>query len=817
MRRTPFLLIFLSVSLAAQTAVPKGSAAIDPPSREWHASWITHPTAPLREPIVLHFRRSLDLPSVPASYIVRVSADNRFILYVNGQRVGDGPARGDLTHWRYEKFDLAPHLKAGSNLITATVWNFGVYNAVAQISDRTAFLLESEATDATGISTPKDWQVEIEPGHKPFPRVPDGFWAYMAQGPGEELDAADYDWNWQSPDDKSTAWVAAASPIRESVYPTVNKAHSADETGDNPWGLVRDYLPHMEYTPVEPGSVRIDAAPQEPLEKSIAAAMGSPNAPRTITPHSHIRLLFDRKTLTTAYPQLTVSGGKGSTIRLTYSEALYDDKQQKGDRDAVTYKDANGTEHPRVALGLHDLFRPDGGSHRTFEPLWWRTWRYLDIDITTSDQPLTLESLKANFTAYPFEERAKLTTGDPDLAKIWDISWRTARLDAHETYMDTPYYEQLQYIGDTRIQALISYTVAGDDRLARQALEAFNDSRIPEGITRSRYPSSLPQNIPTFSLLWIGMLHDWYMYRPDPAPVRESLDGTRSVLNWYAQYEQPDGLLKKTPWWSFIDWIVKGELSSYSAKGESCLTTLEYLGALDQAADLERDLGDPHIAVQHRERAAHVRSGLTSQCWDSGRQLMADNPDRKAFSEQANILGVLYDAIPKDQQADVLRRMLPIQPGDTPNGTQSASLYFRFYLARALDHAGLADQYLDSLKPWRDLLPLHFSTWPEQPEPTRSDSHAWTAHPIYDLLTLVAGIEPASPGFATVRIAPHLGTLPSLTSSYPHPEGDIRVRFSRHGDSLSGEIDLPGRLTGTFLWHGSSQPLHPGTNQIHSQ
>jgi len=38
--------------------------------------------------------------------------------------VGDGPARGDLSHWRYERFDLAPLLHAGSNLITATVWNW---------------------------------------------------------------------------------------------------------------------------------------------------------------------------------------------------------------------------------------------------------------------------------------------------------------------------------------------------------------------------------------------------------------------------------------------------------------------------------------------------------------------------------------------------------------------------------------------------------------------------------------------------------------------------------------------------------------------
>jgi alpha-L-rhamnosidase len=98
-----FLFLLAALTLPAQTTIQP-----DPPHHDWHAAWITHPTAPLREPLVLHFRRTLALPAVPATYVVRVSADNRFILYVNGKRVGDGPARGDLTHWRYEKFDIAP-------------------------------------------------------------------------------------------------------------------------------------------------------------------------------------------------------------------------------------------------------------------------------------------------------------------------------------------------------------------------------------------------------------------------------------------------------------------------------------------------------------------------------------------------------------------------------------------------------------------------------------------------------------------------------------------------------------------------------------
>jgi hypothetical protein len=789
-----FCLLFASTSLIA------AQSPSDPAHGDWHSYWITHPTAPLREPIVLHFRRAVTFESVPAHYPVRVSADNRFILYVNGQRVGDGPARSDLAHWRYELFDLAPYLRPGQNLVTATVWNYGIQAPIAQFSDRTAFLLESDDTGPTGISTGKDWLVEDEPGRQILDRSTVTFQTYTASGPGEEIDAAHYDWDWDAAK-PGPRWVPAASPMRESMFSDTNRARSADSTADNPWALVPDALPHMEFATTSAGQiVSLDSIGEE--QPGLAHF---PEKDALLPPGIHTHILLDRKTLTTAYPHLVVSGGKGAKIILTYSEALYDKDGHKGDRDEV----AN-----RVARGITDRFLPDGGQHRVFEPLWWRTWRYLDLDITTGDSPLTLDSLTANFTAYPFEEKAHFDSPDPDLAKIWEISWRTARLDAHETYMDTPYYEQLQYVGDTRIQALISYSVAGDDRLARQALEAFNDSRSPDGLTRSRYPSSLPQTIPTFSLIWIGMVHDWWMYRPDPAPVREALPGIRDVLGFFANYEQPDGLLHKVPWWSFVDWVNSGDIPSYDANGESCIVTLHYLGALDQAADLEHALGDPVQSQRDRERASHVRSAIYSKCWNPTRGLLADNPDQKVFSQQANALAVLYDVIPAADRSAVLKRVFSIQPGETPDGVMSASYYFRFYLARALDHAGMADSYLDSLKAWRDLLPLHFSTWPEQPGETRSDSHAWSAHPAYDLLTLVAGIQPAAPGFSAVRIAPHLGSLPNAKASFPHPAGLITVDYKRHGATLDADITLPPGLSGTFVYGGREQPLHPGANHL---
>jgi hypothetical protein len=288
-------------------------------------------------------------------------------------------------------------------------------------------------------------------------------------------------------------------------------------------------------------------------------------------------------------------------------------------------------------------------------------------------------------------------------------------------------------------------------------------------------------------------------------------------MDWFAGYEQPDGLLKQLPWWSFIDWVPSGTIPTYDAKGESCVTTLEYLGALKDAAALEEGLGDPLRATRYQARAAQVRTGLYNQCWNAQRGLLADTPEQRNFSQQANILGVLYDVVPKEQEQGVLRQMLAVEPGTTPNGVLSASYYFRFYLARALEHAGMADEYLSSIEPWRQMLALHFSTWPEVPGDTRSDSHAWTAHPIYDLLTLVAGIEPDSPGFATVRIAPHMGALPALTATYPHPEGTIRVEYTREGVGLNATVTLPGKLSGTFVFNGKEWPLKPGANTIEAR
>lgn len=161
MRKLIFVLVVVFVWMGAAVGV---WADAPDTGKNWKAEWITAEGVAQRDEVVLHFRKAIDLAGVPEHFLVDVSADNQFVFYVNGKRVGTGPSRGDLAHWRYEVLDLGPFLHAGKNVLGATVWNFGVHAAVAQMSNRTGFLVHGKSQAERAADTDASWDVEEEKG-----------------------------------------------------------------------------------------------------------------------------------------------------------------------------------------------------------------------------------------------------------------------------------------------------------------------------------------------------------------------------------------------------------------------------------------------------------------------------------------------------------------------------------------------------------------------------------------------------------------------------------------------------------------------------
>jgi hypothetical protein len=191
------------------------------------------------------------------------------------------------------------------------------------------------------------------------------------------------------------------------------------------------------------------------------------------------------------------------------------------------------------------------------------------------------------------------------------------------------------------------------------------------------------------------------------------------------------------------------------------------------------------------------------------RGLFRDSPDTTGYSQQTNVLAILADAVPATTQRAVMEHVL------TDTTLTPASYYFSFYVLEALRKAGLVDRYIEQLAPWHAMLELGLTSAPENPEPTRSDTHAWAAHPNYGLLATVLGVRPSSPGFRTVRIAPALGPLRHAEGRVPHPLGDIEVNFLREGErGLRADITLPRGLRGELVWQGERRRLHEGQQII---
>jgi len=732
--------------------------------KAWPASWIASPTGSPTEFGVFHFRKSFTLDAKPEHFVVHVSADNRYRLFVNGRSVSTGPAQSDLRNWRFETIDLAPYLEAGSNVLAAVVWNGGSARPMAQFSNRAGFILQSDDPANKVVDTGSTWKVMEDQAYRQIvykDNDPHFRYNYYIAGPGEQVDALRYPWGWEQPAFDDSAWPAAMQIVKGA--PASVESHQS-------WQLRPRTVPMMTEKPQRFERV----ARAEGAEVAPEFVKGS--APIQIPANSKATILLDQGTVTVGYPILRVTGGSGAQVRLTYSETLYDSAGRKGNRNQIEGKQVMGPE---------DVFLPDGAK-RAYQPLWTRNWRWVQLDIQTGAQPIVINDLSSLPCVYPASRAAVFESDNKELQAVWDAAWLTLALNAQENFISDIAWERLQYVADTKVQALTWLSLTGDDRLARLAIEDFDASRVPMGLTQARYPASLEQFLAPFSLYWVSMVHDYWMQRGDDEFTRRFMPGIRDVLGWWEEQEKTRG-----------DRPVAYAWSPVSDKFLFSLT-------LKESAELFEHFGMNDEAAHDRQLAAEINRATYASQFDAGRGLLRDTPEL-GYTQEVNTLAVLADAVPRDAQRGVMERML--KDPSAVKSDPSDFMFFRYYYGRALRKTGLGDRYIDNLQPWEEMLHDGMKTFGELAKNPRSECHPWGTSPGYELLATVAGIEPGSAGFKTVRIEPALGLLRHLHASMPHPLGPIEVWYDCSGEGLRARVSLPPGLTGVFVWKGRERTI----------
>ena len=761
-------------------------------NKRWKAFWITVPNEPANGYGVYHFKKEFDLTAKPSSFVVHTSADNRYKLYVNGSLVSVGPARGDIFHWNFETLDIASHLQQGKNIIASVVWNDGELKPEAQISYRTAFILQGNSPVEEIINTDKSWKCRRDKSYRPI--NPELIYSYYVAGPGEWVDM-----HQRTLDSGDTTWLQS-----QQLFNGVPKGVFDYTTG---WMLIPRSIPQTELI-----VQRINSARKSDIQ--LPSSFPQTKTAVTIPAHTKTTILLDQAFLTNAYPTIIFSNGNNAIISLKYTEALYINEGDKKDWRAQHQKgDRNEVEGKRF-VGKEDRIISNGKRQQEFTSLWWRTYRYIQLQIETKDEPLIVDDIYGTATGYPFTMNANFQTTDTTLSKIMEVGWRTAKLCAYEIYMDCPYYEQLQYVGDTRIQALVSLYNSGDDRLMRNAITLLDNSRLAEGVTMSRYPTANHQEIPPFSLWWIAMLHDYWMYRPDADFVKAKLPGERQVLSFFSKYQQADGSLKNAPYWNFTDWAeAKGwrnGVAPAGKNGNSAALDLQLLWAYQIAAELENKLGMQAYAQKFKSAAFVLQQTIRKKYWDASKKLFADTPEKDLFSQHTNSLAILTGTVINADATQLAKKIV------TDTSLTQATIYFKYYVHQALTKAGLGNDYLKWLDIWHENLKQGMTTWAEISDinNARSDCHAWGSHPNIEFFRIVLGIDTDAPGFTKIKIEPHLGSLKNASGEIPHPNGKIAVDYKYQNSKWNIKIDLPKNTTGGFTWKNMHYPLKAGLNKF---
>jgi alpha-L-rhamnosidase len=692
-----------------------------------------------------------DLQNVAGEILI--SADSRYKFYLNGDLIATGPAKPNSSSWFVDPVQLPADLLHESNVIGVEVLTYRddeSGNASVLRFGKPSLYVQATGSFAV-LKRPENWRVSTQKDIVLSQGVNTQF-----LGIQESVEGASYPHGWLTATFMPDGW----------LQPTLNQEVSLE-----PENLKPRSIPQLTFTPGSFASV----SRQDSSHDWLGFTKGEPVE---IGPDSEVVVDFDAGTLVTGFLNLQVAGGEGSLLTLEAAECYelppidipwLRDKRQ---RDQSIGQDLYGDPDSYLVAGVGSNSHPE-----SYQPFWFRTFRFLRLRIKTSGEPITLRALGYQAHNYPLDITGNFETSDSFHQEMWEVSKRTLLNCMHETFEDCPFYEQLQYAMDTRSQALFTMHLSDDDRLVRRAIEDFAVSGDLDGLTSSRAPSVIPQVIPNFSLFWIFMVHDHMMYRGDSLFLQPLLPRIQAVLSHFRSRLNSDSLVvspSSEEVWNFVDWTEEWRATrgvpDLGQENVNTVSTFIFVSAIRKAAEIARFIGELAEAIRLESEAIQisevVRAGVAV---DTKSGLFRDSNSGNAASVHAQLWAVLAGVVDGNTAARVLRESL------AKDGFAQCSYAMSLSLFDALQLAGLSSHI--NWQPWQEMLNLGLTTWAEDTVSNRSDCHAWGSVPLQHFPKYELGISPFEPGFAKVGIFPTPSQLSDARGTVPTPMGPIKAEW----------------------------------------
>ena len=479
---------------------------------------------------------------------------------------------------------------------------------------------------------------------------------------------------------------------------------------------------------------------------------------RTVTKDGSFRVVFDR--VLSAYPTLQVRGGKGARMTIK--------------------------AHHSATMNL-------GEGEQFFEfPFMTEIVPAFTVELKNVTSPVEIVDVGANFTSQPVEYRGAFECSDEKLNRIWKVSRWAVQICLQTHHLDSPnHQEPISDPGDYLIEAMVNNYAFAQPWLTRQDVRKFawllKDEKYHNFHT-------------SYSIGWLQMLMDYYDYTGDKTLVEEMAPYVHELLDTYATWRGKNGIISEAPNYMFMDWVDIGGFGCHhppAVIGQGYLTAFYYHG-MAMASRVASMMGDTARVEKYAKQRGEIAEAFNRELWVANKGLYRDgkpfqtsvktyqwlpaDKDIETFSPHVNLLAVLYDLAPKEQQPAIVEKVL----AEKPLNTQP---WFMHWVFQAIDHAELFDQYgTAQMRRWQ-IVPETQSFR----EMWRGGdlSHGWCSTPLVQMSARVLGVTPTAPGFKTLAIRPSLCDLTRAKGTVPTPHGDVAVAWALGDDKLTLDVTVP--------------------------
>ncbi len=721
------------------------------------------------------FRTPVELKQAPKKATAYISADQSYMLYVNGELAARGPARGFQRSQPFDEIDVAKFLRPGKNVFAVRAYNPG-RSTFSYITQGLAGVLFAYDIDgkvyASNAKTKSMRQNSCDRDTAPMS---------MQMNNQEHIDMRLDPVGWKDADFDDSAWVGSEG-AKAYNYPPYS---SLEERGIDM--LEFKILPSPKIIGAGAGKSGFDGERIRnnfsllDLEKADTKPVEA-NMPILVKPSadgqfSQFVVEFEKEAVGTTI--LEVEGAKGGEIiDLICDEDLTADYTPMHD-----YK-----SHSKPAMGMRLICRAGSFSHEFFQ---MAAYKKALVRVRNNKGDMKI-NLRMRWSAYPLQSNGVFKTSDELANKIWQTCAYTQRICALDSYVDTPWREQAQWWGDARVQAWNTFFISGDPRLLARGIHIIAMQVASDGLTYGHAPTMAHHCIlPDFSLTWIQTMWDYYWQTGSIEPFIENKAVADGIFAYFKKRLSPRGLPTYDPLhWLFLDW------TPIQKNGEPAILAFLYHDALDKAGRLAAAAGMTDEAKKYAAEAKKAKEAIEKNLLLSNGLIcdgiLPDGKQSQKTSIQAQILGRMANIAGQDFDKAKRQIILPYLRGERADKTPPSSFWV-VYVFKQMVEEGHKKEVLDFIKKhWEPM--VEFGTTFENYDGTLSRSHAWSAHPVFILPQIFSGIKQTAPAWADFEVNPDTSLADEAEIVWPTPRGDIKVSWKKGADSKPlVNIQKPGK------------------------